>query len=273
MGKFFNLSNNLKQQLEKGDAAFGLFHLTSNAVVSEALSVTPLHWLAYDMEAAPSDKMSLVHFLQSMKGSAVTAVVRAESCVPHHLEQVLDTGVSVIIVPKVDSAEQCMQISRAVHYPPQGRRGVNPVRASNYLKNVAEYFSSANKELLVFVQIESALAVQNIESILSVDGIAGVFIGCGDLAMDLGCPAQMESDKLLSAINTVLNACNSARKIPGIFAYNTKLAEKFTKDGFKMIAIGNDIAMLQKSVIADLDTLSKLTQGKNNDWYESFDSG
>lgn len=257
LNTLYHTSKTLREKLSDGRICLGLFHLTSSAIVSEVLAATTIDWLACDLEASPSGKMNLVHFLQSMKASPVTAVVRTESSATQHLEQVLDTGVCAIIIPKVTTREQCLQIVDAVKYPPMGKRGVNPVRASGYFADVKGYFASANSEILTFVQIESGLAVQHASEILSVDGIDGAFIGCGDLAMDLGCPGEMTSPVLLSAIDQVLAACNASKKVPGIFAYDMKLAQKFIADGFRMIAFGNDIGMLQKSVNNDYNQLSQ----------------
>lgn len=244
----FNPISDLRSKLKNNEVCLGMFHVSANSLISEALSVSNIDWLAYDMEASPANKRGLLHFLQSMKASQVAAFVRAESKIETHLEQLADLGVNGIIVPKVSSQEEAKNIVRALKYPPFGNRGVNPVRASSYLKNVAPYFSSANDNIFIFAQIESKTAVENVDSILKTEGIDGVFVGCGDLAMDLGVPGKMDSDILLSAIDKVLRSCLSNGKIPGIFAYNTQLAQQFLTAGFKMVAFGNDIAFLLNSV-------------------------
>lgn len=252
---YFNPSQRLRKKLDQGKACLGLFHLTANSLISEALGTSPIYWLAYDMEASPTDRMGALHFLQSLKGGDVTCVVRAQNNQHEYIEQILDLGVSCMIFPKVNDRSTCEQIVRAVKYPPVGRRGVNPVRASFYFSRVKNYLSEANDQTLIFVQIESQTAVNNIDEILSVPEIDGIFIGCGDLAMDLGCPADMTNHLLLQAITNVLAACKKHRKYPGIFAYNLELAKKFIADGFLLIAFGNDIGALQKSISSDCEFL------------------
>lgn len=260
MNWLFNPVMSLKEKLASGQHCLGLFHVSANSLVSEALAGTSLDWVVYDMEASPADKMGLVHYLQSMKGGHAVAFVRTQSDASEHIEQVLDAGACGIIIPKVETKQQCQKIMDAMRYPPRGKRGVNPIRASSYFTGIKQYFSSANDEVLAIVQIESELAVKNVDEILSIQEIDGVFIGCGDLSMSLGCPGQMDSEYLLSAIDTVLHACRKHKKIPGIFAYNAELAERFIKAGFKFIAFGNDIAMLQNAVNDGYKNLSQFKE-------------
>jgi len=255
-----NSSKNLRHKLEKNEPCLGLFHLTASCIVSEAMSVSNIDWLVYDMEASPASKIGLVQFLQSMKSSSVTPLVRTQSKEHEHIEQVLDAGACGIIIPKVDDKATCEKVVRAVKFPPLGCRGLNPVRASSYFTNVKEYIEKANNHILVFVQIESRQAVKNIDDILSVDGVDGVFVGCGDLSMDLDCPGEMYNESLLGAIKNVLNACKTRKKFPGIFAYDMDLAEKFIRDGYKFVAFGNDITVLKRAIEKDCISL-KLLKG------------
>ena len=254
------MKNLTKQKIELGEATFGLFHVTANSLISEALTATSIDWLVYDMEASPTDRMGIVHFLQSLKGSSVTPIVRVLKADNVLVEQALDAGCEMIVVPKVETAEVCEAMVNASKFPPLGNRGVNPIRASNYLTNVMNYFETSDNNTSVFIQIETKLAVENIDSLLSVNGLDGVFIGCGDLAMDLGCPGQMDSPVLLEKIDFILKKCIEYKKIPGVFAYNIDLAKNFAKDGFKLIAFGNDIVMLHKAINNDIETLTKLNE-------------
>lgn len=255
---FLNNSRRLKKSLDENRVCLGLFHVSASSLISESLSCLTLDWLVYDMEASPTDRMGLIHFLQSLKSSDVTPVVRPSSVDHAHLEQVLDAGVPAIIIPKVHTKELCQQVVSSCKYRPLGTRGVNPIRASNFFLRIKDYFANANDEILVFVQIESKLAVENIDEILQVKGLDGVFIGSGDLSMDLGCPGEMHSPVLLDAIDKVRDSCRKFKKVPGVFAYNNELAAKFINDGFKFVAVGNDLAMLQRAVIQNLETLRSM---------------
>ena len=43
--------------------------------------------------------------------------------------------------------------------------------------DTADYICDANKEILLFINIESVEGVENLENLLAIDGVDGVFIG------------------------------------------------------------------------------------------------
>ncbi len=232
----------------------GIFHLTANCIVSEALASTDLDWLAIDLEASPADRMEVLHFLQSLLQTFVTTIARLRSCEQIHIEQTLDLGINFIIVPKVHDADICRSVVQAAKYPPQGSRGVNPVRASNYFSNLPGYFHTANQDVTVFVQIESRKAVENIEDILSIEGLDGIFVGCGDLAMDMGYPGHVDAAEVENAIRRVADATKRKNKTSGIFSYGPNMTKAYIDMGYTFIAIGNDIKILKFGIQSEIAT-------------------
>jgi 2-keto-3-deoxy-L-rhamnonate aldolase RhmA len=244
----------LKKRL-KVKKQFGIFHLTASPIVSEVLATTNIDWIALDMEASPAERMELVHFLQSLQGKHPVPVARLKSHEHTHIEQVLDTGVQTIIVPKVHDAAICKKVIEASKYPPLGKRGVNPVRASRYFLDLPQYFHEANKSISVLVQIESEQAVRNIDEILGINGVDGVFVGCGDLALDMGYPGKVDAPKVRKAIQAIAVATLKYKKIAGIFSYDARLTALYKKMGYKFIAIGNDIKLLKNALDDELQNI------------------
>lgn len=239
-------------------SALGMFILSADPFIMEACTSLPLDWVALDMEASALAKPDLLRFLMAAKGEQVRPFVRVADSRPETIEQALDLGAMGIIVPKVHDRETAEIASQACFYPDKGNRGVNPVRVSRYFDDVPGYFQRANDQTFCFVQIESARAVEDVDAILEVSDIDGVFIGCGDLAMSLGTPGKVDSGPMQEAIGKVLNCCKHHDRIPGIFAYDLDLANRYLKQGFRFVAIGNDIKALKVSV---------------NGWMEQINSG
>lgn len=251
------MDNKLKLKLRADKCTKGIFLLSASSMIAEACSIHPIDWLMFDMEASPIGRSDLLHLLQSLNGSDVTPLVRVNSKSKHDIEQVLDLGVSGILVPKVDTKLEAMAIVDATKFPPMGNRGVNPVRASAYFTDVMKYFRTANETILCMVQIESRAAVDNAHEIASVEGIDLLFIGCGDLSMSFGQPGIMDGKLMDEARQIVLAACRRNNKVPGIFAYSTELAIQYAQEGFQFIALGNDLKALNKGLSLELDSFSQ----------------
>jgi 4-hydroxy-2-oxoheptanedioate aldolase len=120
----------------------------------------------------------------------------------------LDIGGMGVILPGVSTREEAQKAVRAVKYHPQGIRGLNAIRASDYgmAKPLSEYVIEANQETVVLAIIENATAISNLTDILAVDGIDGAILGTGDLSQSLGVPGQGKHPKVLAAYSQFLEA-------------------------------------------------------------------
>jgi 2-keto-3-deoxy-L-rhamnonate aldolase RhmA len=164
--------------------------------------------------------------------------------------------VAGVLVPKVDRVEDAELAARCTRYPPEGTRGVNPIRASAYFTDGGGYLATANRQALCIVQIESREAVRNAEKI-ALTGVDMLFIGANDLAMDLGQPGDPTGPAFDECRRAVLAACEAAGKPAGIFAQSVKLARQYAKEGFRYVAIGNEVKFFVQSATLTVDMLRK----------------
>jgi len=85
----------------------------------------------------------------------------------------------------VDTAEQARQVVSATRYPPYGERGVGAsvARAARWGR-IENYMAQVNDSLCLLVQVESKTALDNLDEILDVEGIDGVFYWtCGSFCV------------------------------------------------------------------------------------------
>ncbi|MGH9158523.1 MAG: HpcH/HpaI aldolase family protein, partial [Vicinamibacteraceae bacterium] len=125
-------------------------------------------------------------------------------------------------------------------YPPQGIRGYGPRRASSYGFDADEYYRLANESLLCIAIIESYEAVDNIDDILSVEGIDGVTIGPMDLSISLGIFRQLTHTKYLSAVERVRTACAKHRKAMGSACQSVEHARQCVEEGYQLLLVYGD---------------------------------
>lgn len=251
----FERGNPVKAKIAAGEAALGLFILSGNTMVMEACSTMPLDWLLVDGEASPVTDEGILHLFQSVAGSGVAPLVRAPKLDQHAIEHLLDLGAWGVLVPKVSSPDEARAAVQAAYYPPLGRRGINPVRASGYFGDVPGYLASANERTLCLVQIETREGLASADEIAAVEGVSGLFLGPGDMASELGQPGDVTGPAMDDASARVLAAATRHGKVAGIFAYSVELACRYVRDGFTFVAIGNDIKLLRTALTADLSAI------------------
>lgn len=251
------------EKLACGEVTTGIFLTSASSFISEACATIQFDWMVIDLEASHATKKDTLHILQSLNTESITPIVRIPYLNKHLVEFFLDQGAEGIIVPKVESKEQAKEIVNSFYYPPIGNRGINPIRSSNYFKDIDKYLKEANDKLLCIVQIESVKGVNNIKEILEVPGIDCIFIGPGDLASDLGKPGDFQTKEFIDCIKTVEYECSNHGIFAGIFAYDINSAKFYRNLGFKFISLGNDIKALLKGLTIDFKDFN---EGEKNEY-------
>src|SRR5208337_893313 len=106
-----------------------------------------------------------------------------------------------------------------------------------------EYATTADSEIMVIPQIETELALKNIEEIVTVDGIDAVFCGPSDLSMSLGVFSKFDSPVFQKAVELIVSTCEAHDVAPGMLAPAGPV-EKNIQLGFKLISLGGDLSLL-----------------------------
>jgi 2-keto-3-deoxy-L-rhamnonate aldolase RhmA len=120
---------------------------------------------------------------------------------------------------------------------------------------VGEYLETANENILLSVQAESAQAVRNIENIVQVRGLDAVLVGPYDLSASMGLPGQIDHPDVQAAIQHVAEVCKAAGMPIGIFGLTADAVQPYIEQGFRFIVAGVDTVMLGNSARQLLDQL------------------
>jgi 4-hydroxy-2-oxoheptanedioate aldolase len=144
----------------------------------------------------------------------------------------------------VETAAEATAVVAAAKYPPAGRRGMGPWRASNYYMDFQSYIASANERTAIIVQIESAGAVERATEIAAVPGIDALFVGPADLAGSLGLPVGTTDARMIEALKRVVAAGQSVGRCVGIDAVSNERLEVYAEMGYRLFTFGSDAGYL-----------------------------
>jgi 4-hydroxy-2-oxoheptanedioate aldolase len=249
-------SNLFKQALQQQQLQVGLFLGLANPLSAEILAGCGYDYLLIDAEHGPNDLRSVQAQLQVLAAYPVQAIVRPPNHDAALIKQLLGAGVQTLLLPMVESAEQAQALVRAMRYPPKGIRGVGTgLERGARWNGVDDYFQQVEAELCLIVQVESAAGLAQLEAILAVDGVDGVFIGPADLAASLGYLGQAGHPAVKAAIAQALASIRASGKAAGIFATDTALALEYQAAGVCFLAIGADTGVLRSAAIKLLDSV------------------
>ncbi|QKJ20122.1 aldolase/citrate lyase family protein [Microbacterium hominis] len=225
----------------------GMWACSGSALVAEICAGSGLDWLLIDMEHSPNDLASTLAQLQAVAAYPITPVVRVPIGDPVTLKQVLDLGAQNVLVPMVDSAADAAAAVAAVRYPPRGRRGVGSALARSARWNrVDGYLENADDHVSLFVQVETAAAVEAAAEIAAVDGVDGVFVGPSDLAASLGLLGQQTHRDVVAAVRRAFDAVRAAGKPVGVNAFDPAAARDYLDAGASFVLVGADVALLAR---------------------------
>ena len=240
----------LAAQLTAGESRrplAGMWLCSGSPLVAEIAAGSGLDWLLIDMEHSPVSLGSVLAQLQATAAYPITPMVRVPVGETVVIKQVLDQGAQNLLVPMVSTAEQARSMVEAVHYPPRGRRGVGSALSRSARWNRVEgYLGDAAQHVALFVQIESAEAVENIEDILAVDGIDGIFVGPSDLSASMGLLGQQSHPDVAAAVRRCITAARSAGVPVGVNAFDPDMARGYVEAGADFLLVGADVLMLAR---------------------------
>jgi 4-hydroxy-2-oxoheptanedioate aldolase len=109
--------------------------------------------------------------------------------------------------------------------------------------------------VLVIPMIETQEAIDNIDAILDVPGISGIYIGPSDLGLSLGLVPKLdrEEPQILAIYDKLLAAIKKRNLFAGIHNGTAGYAAKMIGKGFRFVTIANDsglMAMAARTAVA-----------------------
>lgn len=249
----------LMKKFKEKNVVLGTWLQIPSPLICEIVSFQNLDWIAVDMEHTDIGYETLTNMFLGLKGTKTVPLVRVRTNNELDIRRALDIGAMGIIVPLIETASEARKAVKYCKYPPKGVRGHAFCRANNWGENFNDYAKTANDNISVFVMIESRQAVENIEEIVQVEGLDGVFIGPYDMSASYGVIGEVTHPLLVQGFNRVLEACKKYKKIAGLHIVipDPKIIEENIKKGFRLIAVGIDTLFIIngiKDVIKNVET-------------------
>jgi 2-keto-3-deoxy-L-rhamnonate aldolase RhmA len=248
------MPSNLRKRLQQNELVLGTILSLNSPDVAEIMSQIGFDWLFIDAEHSTLDPYHLQAIFQAT-GDSIPCVVRIPLLDEIVVKKTLDAGAAGLLVPQVHTAGQAEQLVKWGRYYPEGSRGLGFGRAQGYGLKVGEYLETANENILLSVQAESAEAVKNIKDIVTVKGLDAVLIGPYDLSASMGLPGQIDHPDVQAAIQHVADVCQETGMPIGIFGMTAEAVKPYIEKGFRFIVAGVDTVMLGNTAQQLLDQL------------------
>jgi 4-hydroxy-2-oxoheptanedioate aldolase len=238
--------NPFKRALKAGQLQIGLWCCLASNISTEALAGAGFDWLLLDSEHSPNELTTVLGQLQAIAGGTAHPIVRPPWNDPVMIKRYLDLGVQTFLVPYVQTEDDARRAVAATRYPPRGVRGFAAATRASRFGRVKDYHTRCEEEMCVLVQVETRLALGNVEAIAHVEGVDGMFIGPGDLSADLGHVGHAGHPEVRAIIEDTIRRIKAAGNVPGILTGDEEQARRYIELGCRFTAVGADIGILAR---------------------------
>ena len=248
------MQNRVLEKFLAGDKSLGTFTHLLSAPAIEALAYTGLDYVIIDMEHSPIAAEHAAELVGVASGAGLAPFVRVDAIQRSPVLKMLDVGAAGLIVPGVETVDEVKKLVEYAKFAPLGGRGYCPSRdggwgmAECYAEGMGGYMERANHNTLLLPQCETMGCLENIDEILGMDGVDGIFIGPFDLSIALGIPGKFGDPLLTEGIERVRRACAAAGKLCIMYAGSGEAAKRYFGQGFPSVAAGLDVEVLKEAV-------------------------
>ena len=248
-------ANRLRTLWQNDQAAVNGWLAIPSSFSAEVMAHQGWDTLTIDLQHGVVDYQAMVGMLQAISTTPTVPIVRVPWLEPGILMKTLDAGAYGVICPMVNTREDAQKLVAWTHYAPRGTRSFGPVRALLY--GGADYPQHADDTVVAFAMIETAQALDNLDDILSVEGLDAVYIGPSDLSLALGCrPVFDDVDPpVQQAIDHILARATAHGIEAGIHNGHAQGARARIAKGFRFVTISSDarlIAAGAQQVLAEM---------------------
>ena len=250
--------NKAKRALAAGGVSVGTMVFEFNTSgIGRIAAGAGAEFIVYDMEHTGWSIETIRALMATTRAADTIPMVRVPATQYHLLSRPLDVGAMGLMVPMVEDEAQATLIAHSAKYPPLGGRGCAfGVAHDDYTGgDVFGKMQSANDEVFLIAQIETAKGVENCEAIAAVDGIDCLWVGHFDLTASMGIAAQFDHPDFFAALDRVVAACKANGKSAGIMAGNVEVGRQWLERGFRAIAYSGDLWVYQQALAGGIAEL------------------
>ncbi len=247
----------LRQKLAADEATYGMWITLESASIAEMAVALGLDWVVIDAEHGHLDWGDIVAHLRAVERSETVALVRLEELNVALVKRALDCGADGVILPWMETVEQLHNAVRFANYPPGGVRGIGAERATQWGRRFAQHVAEANEHVLVVPLIETVRGGKNIDALCRVPGIEMFFLGPADYSSSAGFAGQWEGPGVAEQLLAIKDTIRKHKKHCGLLATSPENLVTRQSQGFRLLGIGGDAALLMRSMTTSLAAVGR----------------
>lgn len=221
----------IRRRWSDGQPCHGLWSLLPGAVTAEVLARTGADFVVVDLQHGAVTEADLPGVTAAIRAAGSVPLVRTRSPLFADVGRPLDLGACGVIVPNVRDADHAREVVAASQYAPAGGRSIGRL-------------SGGADQPLVIIMVETATALDDLDGILTVPGLDGIYVGPGDLSLSLDLAGPNHAAELRGVLSSILARAAAAAVPVGVHAYNGEDAADYAAEGATIVTVAVDTVSL-----------------------------
>jgi 4-hydroxy-2-oxoheptanedioate aldolase len=242
----------LRQRLDAGTKIINGFCSAPSPIMAEFLARQGFDSVTIDLQHGLIDYQTSLTMLQAVAVTGIPTICRVPWNDPIPVMKALDAGFEGIICPMINNGEEAERFGSYARYAPRGVRSFGPTRSLNAFGPT--YAKLANDQVVTFAMVETEEAVNNLDDILAVAEIDGIYIGPSDLALSMGfAPSLVVTEQaVMDVIEHIRVATKQKKKFVGIHCSGGTVVSEMLHRGFDLASLSTDIRIFVAAVQLEL---------------------
>lgn len=206
------------------DRRWAVWFSTPNTAAAEIAGDLGYGAVVLDIEHGAFDFASLDRFIPFLRARGFEVIGKVLAPERGPIQQALDFGADAVVIPHIAGARHAREVTAYAKFPPLGDRSYAGGRTTAYKGFDDAWVSRQDLQTRCYPMVEDAGAFEEIDEILALPTVDGLFVGPSDLSLRRERGAYRQAPGDFADFERIAEACRKAGK-PWIFpAWNS--AEK-----------------------------------------------
>lgn len=226
----------LRARLEQGERLVGAWSSLAGAAAASLVAASKgLHYVVTDLQHGAASEADLPGICSAVAAQGVTPLVRVRSSAVGDVGRALDLGAHGVFLPNVRGVSHVAEVLGYCRYGPHGVRSYGRLMPSI-------------PDPLRFIVLETAEALDDLDEILELDELDGVYVGPMDLAYSLGHNDTPFDDHMVAVVADVIKRCVAKGMPIGVHTGNGTDAVSYLDSGVRLVNAVADTAALAEGI-------------------------
>lgn len=241
-------SISFKKRIANGEMLYGIFCSVASPINIEQMALAGYNFIIIDLEHTLFSTSQVETMILAARAMSLDVFVRVPLNANHLVLPLLDAGVTGIVFPRIENAQQAQEAVNYCHYMPLGQRGLNSTRLNRYgIDDLASFVQHAANETVVVAMIESLEGLEQLDEILKVEGIDIILEGAADLSQSMGMPWQSSHPKVKEKVQEMyIKTKNSQKHFCAIPRQPEDIAA-WKQQSVQLFVLGDDRSIIRRA--------------------------